>query len=220
MFGHVELRRNYYLDRESGKYVNLLDRYLDFDGGQMMSPAVQDLAIELAVTGVSYRQASDALEKLLGYPVISHEGIRQQVLQIDVVPKEKQSVAGDVIFVEVDGLYTRSQEKGRKGREFKISAVHHGWEMNGERVKFIVKQHFIHEGFLMASYDYVPTHHHLVINETTFNKLCSRYNPKQYSLFTTVYIQACCSRLKRIKGLLLSIKSISSRYTRRLQRVG
>src|SRR5699024_3071253 len=24
MFGHVELRRNYYLDRESGKYVNLL----------------------------------------------------------------------------------------------------------------------------------------------------------------------------------------------------
>src|SRR5690625_5182070 len=113
MFGHVELRRNYYLDGESGKYVNLLDRYLDFDGGQMMSPAVQDLAIELDVTGVSYSQASDALEKLLGYPVISHEGIRQQVLQTDVVPKEKQSVAGDVIFVEVDGLYTnhlRSEE--------------------------------------------------------------------------------------------------------------
>lgn len=174
MFGHVELRRNYYLDRESGKYVNLLDRYLDFDGGQMMSPAVQDLAIELAVTGVSYRQASDALEKLLGYPVISHEGIRQQVLQTDVVPKEKQSVAGDVIFVEVDGLYTKSQEKGRKGRELKISAVHQGWEMNDERAKLIDKQHFIHEGklpfweefedFLMASYDYDPTHHHLVIN--------------------------------------------------------
>ena len=54
------------------------------------------------------------------------------MLQIDVVPKEKQSVAGDVMFVEVDGLYTKSQEKGRKGRELKISAVHHGWEMNGE----------------------------------------------------------------------------------------
>src|SRR5690625_483400 len=79
MFGHVELRRNYYLDREIGKYISLLDRHLDFDGGQMMSPAIQDLAIELSVSGVSYRQASDALEKLLGYPVISHEGIRQQV---------------------------------------------------------------------------------------------------------------------------------------------
>jgi len=174
MFGHVELRRNYYLDRDTGKYLSLLDRHLDIDGGQMMSPAVQDLAIELAVTGVSYRQASDALEKLLGYPVISHEGIRQQVLQTDVVPKEKQSISGDVIFVEVDGLYTKSQEKGRKGRELKISAVHEGWEMNGKRAKLINKQHFIHEGklpfweefenFLMESYDYDPTRHHLVIN--------------------------------------------------------
>ena len=174
IFGQVELRRNYYLDRETGKYLSLLDRHLDFDGGQMMSPVVQDLAIELAVTGVSYRQASGALEKLLGYPVISHEGIRQQVLQTAVVPKEKQSISGDVLFVEVDGLYTKSQGKGRKGRELKISAVHEGWEMNGERVKLINKQHFIHEGklpfweefehFLMASYDYDPTRHHLVIN--------------------------------------------------------
>src|SRR5699024_5825055 len=69
MFGHVELRRNYYYDRVSEKYVSLLDHHLDFDGEQMLSPSVQDLAIELAVTGVSYRQASDALEKLLGYPV-------------------------------------------------------------------------------------------------------------------------------------------------------
>src|SRR5690625_2864957 len=77
VFGHVELRRNYYLDRETGKYISLLDQHLDFDGGQMMSPVVQDLAIELAVTGVSYRQASDALEKLLGYPVISRSEERR-----------------------------------------------------------------------------------------------------------------------------------------------
>src|SRR5699024_2068145 len=72
MFGQVDVQRNYYFDCETGKYVSLLDQYLAFDGGQMMSPVVQDLAIELAVSGVSYRQASDALEKLLGYPVISH----------------------------------------------------------------------------------------------------------------------------------------------------
>src|SRR5690625_4865856 len=100
MFGHVEFRRNYYLDRDTGKYLSLLDRHLDIDGGQMMSPAAQDLAIELAVTGVSYRQAPDALEKLLGYPVISHEGIRQQVLQTNVVPKEKQFISGDVILLK------------------------------------------------------------------------------------------------------------------------
>src|SRR5690625_7724067 len=77
----------------------------------MMIPVVQDLAIELAVSGVSYRQASDALEKILGYTVISHEGIRQQLLNTEITPKEKQKVDAEVIFVEVDGLYTKSQKK-------------------------------------------------------------------------------------------------------------
>ncbi|GIP65504.1 hypothetical protein J32TS6_40590 [Virgibacillus pantothenticus] len=53
----MELKRNYYRDIETGKYVYLLDQYLAFDGTKGMSPVVQDLAIELAVTGVSYRQA-------------------------------------------------------------------------------------------------------------------------------------------------------------------
>lgn len=66
----MELKRNYYRDIETGKYVYLLDQYLAFDGTKGMSPVVQDLAIELAVTGVSYRQAGKAMEKLLGYPVI------------------------------------------------------------------------------------------------------------------------------------------------------
>src|SRR5699024_5480639 len=54
VFGQVELKRNYYQDRKTGKYVYLLDQYLAFDGTKGMSPVVQDLAIELAVTGVSY----------------------------------------------------------------------------------------------------------------------------------------------------------------------
>lgn len=174
VFGSVELKRNYYQDRETGQYVYLLDQYLAFDGTKGMSPVVQDLAIELAVTGVSYRQASDAMEKLLGYPVISHEGIRQQLLNTEVVPEEPVSLDQDVVFVEVDGLYTKSQEKGRKGREIKIASVHQGWEMNGTRAKLIEKRHFIHEGklpfweefeqYLMDTYEYDPTKHQLVIN--------------------------------------------------------
>src|SRR5690625_3202100 len=53
VFGHVELRRNYYLDRDTGKYLSLLDRRHDFDGRTMRSPACEDIAIGLAVTGVS-----------------------------------------------------------------------------------------------------------------------------------------------------------------------
>ena len=57
IFGQVELKRNYYQDRKTGKYVYLLDQYLAFDGTKGVSPVVQDLAIELAVTGSSYRHA-------------------------------------------------------------------------------------------------------------------------------------------------------------------
>ena len=174
VFGQVELKRNYYQDRKTGKYVYLLDQYLAFDGTKGISPVVQDLAIELAVTGVSYRQAGKAMENLLGYPVISHEGIRQQLLNTEVVPEASVPLAKDVVFVEVDGLYTKSQEKKKKGREIKIASVHQGWEMNGKRAKLVEKRHFIYEGklpfweefeqYLMTTYEYDPTKHHLVIN--------------------------------------------------------
>lgn len=183
VFGSVELKRNYYQDRETGQYVYLLDQYLDFDGTKGMSPVVQDMAIELAVTGVSYRQASDAMEKLLGYPVISHEGIRQQLLNTEVLPASSIPLEQDVVFVEVDGLYTKSQEKGKKGREVKIASVHQGWEMNGKRAKLKEKRHFIHEGklpfweefeqYLMDTYEYNPTKHHLVINGDGANWITS-----------------------------------------------
>src|SRR5699024_11711429 len=107
----------------------LLDQYLAFDGTKGMSPVVQDLAIELAVTGVSYRQASNAMEKLLGYPVISHEGIRKQLLNTEVVPEESVPLHQDVVFIEVDGLYTKSQEKSKKGRKNKSDSVHEGGKM-------------------------------------------------------------------------------------------
>lgn len=174
VFGRVDIQRNYYKDRETGKYVYLLDQYLAFDGTKGMSPVVQDVAIELAVTGVSYRQAGKALEKLLGYPVISHEGIRQQLLNTEVVSSEPVPLEQDVLFVEVDGLYTKSQEKNKKGKEVKIAGIHQGWEVNGKRAKLIQKRHYIHERnlpfwegfeqFLMDTYDYDPTQHHLVIN--------------------------------------------------------
>src|SRR5699024_10586376 len=127
------------------------------------------------VTGVSYRQASESMERLLGYPVISHEAIRQQLLNTEVVPKKSAPLEQDVVFVEVDGLYTKSQGKKKKGREIKIASVHQGWEMNGKRAKLIDKRHFIHQGkwpfwkefeqYLMQTYEYDPTKHHLVIME-------------------------------------------------------
>src|SRR5690606_31254951 len=70
LFGEIELNRNYYRDRETGEYVFLLDRYLEFEDAGSFSPLIEEVAIELAVQGPSYRKAASTLETLLGYRVI------------------------------------------------------------------------------------------------------------------------------------------------------
>lgn len=174
LFGEVKVNRTYYRDRETGKYVYLLDRYLDYQGERHFSPLVEAAAIDLAVKGPSYRKASEALETLLGYPVMSHEAIRQLLMEVSSVPTPRLSVPRPVLFVEVDGLYVKRQGKKKKGKEEKIAAVHQGWETNGKRVRLKNKRHFIHDGkqpfweafedFLVDTYEYDPTIHKLVIN--------------------------------------------------------
>lgn len=176
LFGEIEVYRNYYRDREKGEYVYLLDRYLDFEGMGEFSPLVEEAAIELAITGPSYRKAANMLEALLGYRVISHEAIRQHLLQVTSIPKEREPIHQPVLFVEVDGLYVKRQGKGKRkrGKEEKIAAVHQGWEINGKRVSLKDKRHFIHRGkqpfweafedFLIETFEYDPTIHRLVIN--------------------------------------------------------
>ncbi|MFS0647585.1 ISLre2 family transposase [Siminovitchia sp. 179-K 8D1 HS] len=188
LFGQIEFSRTYYQDREAGGYVFLLDRYLGFEGETEVSPLVKETAMELAVTGPSYRQAADTLENLLGYRVISHEWIRQRLLEIELIPK-KTELAQRVLFVEVDGLYLKRQEKNKKGKEEKIVAVHQGWEVNGRRTSLIKKRHFHHTGtghfwedfetFLVETFDYDPLEHLLVINGDGANWItaCREYFP-------------------------------------------
>lgn len=92
LFGEMEVNRNYYRDRVTGEYVYLLDRYLEFEGAGSFSPLMEEAAIELAVKGPSYRKAAHTLETLLGYRVISHEAIRQHLLQVSSIPKKREPV--------------------------------------------------------------------------------------------------------------------------------
>lgn len=174
LFGSIEVKRNYYYDRESKKYVSLLDQHLQFEGAKGLSPLVQEMAMELAVEGQSYRSASDTLEKLLGYSVMSHESIRQHLLQTEVVPGSSVVPKRPVLFIEVDGLYVKRQKQRIKGREEKIVAIHEGWIVNGKRTKLMNKRHYVHqskqpfweglESFLIDTYGYNPSVHFLVIN--------------------------------------------------------
>lgn len=194
LFGPIKITRRYYRDRVKDKPVYLLDQYLAFDGEKEVTPLLAETAIELAVTGSSYRQASDTLETLLGYRVMSHEGIRQQLLGVGLIP-EKMELSQRVLFVEVDGLYLKRQEKGRKGKEEKIAAVHQGWEVNGKRASLKKKRHFHHKGdghfwedfetFLVETFGYDPLTHLLIINGDGANWItaCREYFPSN-SFFT------------------------------------
>ena len=120
MFGSIEVKRNYYYDRINKKYVFLLDQHLQFDGSKGLSPLVQEMAMELAVEGTSYRQAPNTLDKLLGYKVISHESIRQHLLQTEVVPSAPVEPIRNVLFVEVDGLYEKDSVEKNEVSEKRI----------------------------------------------------------------------------------------------------
>lgn len=146
MFGPIYLRRNYYMDRETNEYVCLLDRYHAFEGAKGVSPLVEDLAMEMAVTGPSYHHASSTLEQFLGYNILSHETIRQHLLETEVSFKKDMKSGRRVLFVEVDGLYIKRQQAHRKGKEEKIASVHEGWKKNGKRTTLIAKRHYIHRG--------------------------------------------------------------------------
>lgn len=175
MFGEVEITRNYYFDREKQRYTSLLDGFLAFEGAKGMSPLLEAAAIELAVTGSSYRQAAKALEHMVGYQALSHETIRQVMLEAKVdVHRPVDSFQRQVLFIEADGLYVSRQKSRRKAREEKILAIHQGWEAHGKRVKLVNKRHYVHQGeediweglerFLIEEYGYDPLNDLVVIN--------------------------------------------------------
>src|SRR5690625_635934 len=131
MFGSITINRRIYRDRDNDVRVALLDKYLEYDGGDSLSPFLTEMAVKWAIRGPSYRDARDRFCDLLGYQVTSHETIRQEVLKINpkkitqdesVTKKEK-----DVLFLEIDGLNVHKQNSTRKSREIKIGIVHEGW---------------------------------------------------------------------------------------------
>ena len=148
-FGEITFARRLYRDRKKRTYVYLLDQSLSFDGQSGMSPRLEEWAVELATVGPSYHEAARQIEALLGYRAISHETIRQRLMAkaeqaAAVVPKEKKKA--DVLFVEVDGLFTKLQGTRRRSKENRMAIIHEGWERNGNRVKLRNKTHYLHTG--------------------------------------------------------------------------
>jgi hypothetical protein len=135
LMGDVRYRRRYYLDKEKGKYVCLLDEALGIEVGRV-SPGLALAAAMQAVLGPSYRAAKESLKRLYGHQVVSHEAIRQLILRlgelIDKEEEEKREKAQGtkkvpVLFVEADGYWCSMQRERKKSRETKMVVSHEGW---------------------------------------------------------------------------------------------
>jgi hypothetical protein len=133
----VTFKRRYYKDRKTGNYTFLLDGALGLPKRLKQSPLARETAVQMAVDGPSYRIVQKSLERIFGGRVISHEGIRQNLIrasdEVKVLlerERENKRPRGDpwIIFVEVDGLYASLQKQSRRSTEEKVGIIHTGWE--------------------------------------------------------------------------------------------
>jgi hypothetical protein len=145
----VTFKRRYYKDRKTGNYRFLLDEVLGLPKRSKQSPLAREIAIEMAVDGPSYRTASRSLERIFGGQVISHEGIRQNLIKVSdeakvLLQREKKNKRPKenpgIIFIEVDGLYASLQKQSRRSTEEKIGVIHTGWDPRSEcRGEYVLK---------------------------------------------------------------------------------
>ncbi len=135
MLGSVTIERRYYWDREENDWVFLLDQVLGLNSTQV-SDGLKELVVLWATKGPSYRDVRDRLEDLFGNQVLSHEKIRQLLLDSSELLKNtfepnEQKKKVNILFIEADGFWTGVQRQGRKTRkkrETQLVVVHEGWE--------------------------------------------------------------------------------------------
>ena len=134
--GSITITRRYYWDKDNKEWVFLLDRALGLDTREQISPGLKELVVLWATKGPSYRDVRDRLKDLFGHQVLSHEKIRQILIQAsDTLENIEREVAPqksvDTLFIEADGFWTGVQHKGRRSRrkrETHLVVVHEGWE--------------------------------------------------------------------------------------------
>ena len=137
MVGSIDISRRYYWDRQEKEWVFLLDQVLELGPREQISACLKELVVLWGTKGPSYRDARDRLKDLYGHQVISHEKIRQILVQASGALKDtfNKKPAGKrvvgTLFVEADGFWTGVQRRGRKKkrkRETYLVVVHEGWE--------------------------------------------------------------------------------------------
>lgn len=142
LVGNVEFERRYYWDEKEHDWVYLLDEVLGLEAEKTIGPGLLQLAVIWATKGPSYRDSRDRLTDIFGAQVLSHEAIRQALLEVAASCEraEQNSIVTDdgkrevtALFIEVDGFGARFQtnkknKRNNHRREAKMAVIHEGWE--------------------------------------------------------------------------------------------
>lgn len=149
LVGEIVFKRRYYWDHQEEQWVYLLDDALGLEQEKTIGPGLLRLAVTWATKGPSYRDARDRLTDLYGAQVLSHEAIRQALIDVGAfserdlenkIIKEQGKRTVDALFIEVDGFGARIQKNKKlhrrnRYREVKLAVIHEGWapRTNGKK---------------------------------------------------------------------------------------
>ncbi len=141
LVGTIDFERRYYWDKEENQWTYLLDEMLELEAEKTIGPGLLELAVTWATKGPSYRDARDRLTDLFEAQVLSHEAIRQALLEVGAscereqqnkIVKEEGKREVNALFIEVDGFGARVQKNKKHRRrnqrhEAKMAVIHEGW---------------------------------------------------------------------------------------------
>ena len=180
LLGPVRIRRRQYWDALEGRYVFLLDEALGLTKRARVSPGLVEAAVVQGLQGPSYRQSQATLARFYGRPVLSHETIRQLVLQTGAwvtraTQRRPETVQGTrkvpILFLEADGLYVPLQREKAPGMEQALVVSHEGWERRSGQ-DFLLKER----------------HHYVAAEGEDFWESVSRQITSRYDLEGTVVV--------------------------------
>ena len=148
IYGEVEYNRHMYLDRETKRYVYLLEDQMKMEKIGAVSSNLAKKISE-AAEEMPYRKTAELISQTTGQIISSH-GAWNVVQQIGKeISKEEEIILSEIeeettrgetetpiIFMEADGVYLNIQKnrKKAKSQEMKLATVYSGWSEDGKKL--------------------------------------------------------------------------------------
>lgn len=148
IYGEVEYNRHMYLDRETKRYVYLLEDQMKMEKIGAVSSNLAKIISEAAAE-MPYRKTAELISQTTGQIISSHGAwnVVQQIgkeiskeEEIILSEMEEETTRGEtetpIIFMEADGVYLNIQKnrKKAKSQKMKLATVYSGWSEDGKKL--------------------------------------------------------------------------------------